>query len=193
MRSLSSLCLALLFVLATFPVDDVIAQNDVNLVLLPESKLWVDGTSNQDDWTVHAGEVRGTITLQGDRLDRAEIVVPSRKIVSNRSTIMDRLMYTALKASEHPEISFALAEPAAFAGSENGFDTKGALTLAGETRDIQMSVTSERLENGTVRFTGSYALTMSDYGISPPTAMFGALRTGDDVVVHFDVIGAPSE
>jgi len=34
---------------------------------------------------------------------------------------------------------------------------------------------------------------MSDYGMQPPTAMFGALRTGDDVTVHFDVAFVPAE
>jgi hypothetical protein len=33
---------------------------------------------------------------------------------------------------------------------------------------------------------------MSDYGIDPPTAMLGTLKTGDDVVVHFEAVGAPT-
>jgi hypothetical protein len=29
---------------------------------------------------------------------------------------------------------------------------------------------------------------MTDFALKPPTAMFGALRTGDEVVVNFDVV-----
>jgi hypothetical protein len=33
---------------------------------------------------------------------------------------------------------------------------------------------------------------MSDYGLQAPVAMFGALRTGDEVTVHFDVVATPA-
>lgn len=185
-----------LFLLAAFATaDQAVAQDEVTLTLTPESKLWVEGTSNKNDWTVHAGQLEGTVALRGDNVSRVEVNVASGKIVSNRSTIMDRLMHGALKSSEHPTISFVLEEAAAGSpGADGSFtmDTRGKLTLAGETRDIEMKVTGQRMDDGKVRFTGTYPLTMSDYGIDPPTAMFGALRTGDDVVVHFDVVGSPS-
>jgi len=36
-------------------------------------------------------------------------------------------------------------------------------------------------------------VSMADYGMRPPTAMFGALVTGNDVVVRFDVVAAEEE
>jgi hypothetical protein len=29
---------------------------------------------------------------------------------------------------------------------------------------------------------------MSDYGMKPPTAMLGTIKTGDAVTVHFDLV-----
>jgi polyisoprenoid-binding protein YceI len=171
------------------------AQDEVTLNLAGESKLWVDGTSNQSDWTVYAEEVEGVIALRGNDVTRVRVEVQSGKMTSNRSTIMDRLMHTALKTSQHPTIVFVLTEPAGSSGTGSGTLTmtaKGTLTLAGETQPVEMTVTGQRLDAGRIRFTGSYPLSMSDYGITPPTAMFGALRTGADVVVHFDVVGTPS-
>jgi polyisoprenoid-binding protein YceI len=195
MRSLikTTVILVLLGSLAEFPL--AAAQDQVTLNLSNESRLWVDGTSNQSDWTVHAEELEGSITLQGDGVTQVRIEVPSGKMASKRSTIMDRLMHTALKAPQHPTIEFILSNPArssSVSGESFSLDTKGRLSIAGQTRDIEMKVSGERLANGHIRFTGSYPLSMSDYGIAPPTAMFGALRTGSDVVVHFDIVGTPS-
>ena len=68
--------------------------------------------------------------------------------------------------------------------------TNGNLTLAGVTRQIQMDVNVEETSEG-IRYTGSVPLKMSDFEIRPPTAMFGALRTGDEVTVGFDVVFVP--
>ena len=159
--------------------------------LQPESKIWVDGTSNKSDWTVEATEVDATVSLDGESgvPSSVLITIPSAKMKGDRSTIMDRLMHDALKVDEHPTITFELLEAVA---SDDGssLSTSGNLTLAGVTREIQMDVTVEETADG-LRYTGSTPLKMSEYNIKPPVAMFGALRTADDVTVGFDVVLAP--
>ena len=54
-----------------------------------------------------------------------------------------------------------------------------------------MIVEGRRLPDGQFRLTGSLPLLMTDFGIDPPKAMPGTLKTGDRVVVHFDVVVAP--
>lgn len=186
---LRHLPLLLVFVL----LQPAAAQESARLVLQPESKLWVEGTSNKNDWSVHAADVTGTIDVADGQINQVSVDVAAGAMKSNRSTIMDRLMHSALQAPEHPTISFVLDAPADGArGDAFSLDAPGRLTLAGETRDVTISVEGERLDDGSIRFTGSHPLTMSDYGITPPTAMFGSLRTADDVVVHFEIVGAPS-
>jgi hypothetical protein len=34
---------------------------------------------------------------------------------------------------------------------------------------------------------------MTNFGVDPPTAMLGALRTGETVTIRFDVTAAPSD
>ncbi|MFW5972421.1 MAG: YceI family protein [Bacteroidota bacterium] len=186
--------------LAALLVSTSAFAQSTTLQLHEDSELWIDGTSNRSDWTVYASDIEGTIVLSEDgsnaRVEQATITVPAGELVSRKSSIMDRLMYGALQVSEHPTVRFVLDDPGAGPSQVDGDSfslvANGQLTLAGETQDITMEVTGEHLEDGRVRFTGSYPLTMSDYGISPPTAMFGSLRTGDAVVVHFNVVGAPS-
>jgi hypothetical protein len=52
-------------------------------------------------------------------------------------------------------------------------------------------VEGKMLENGQVQFVGHHTLLMTDYDLEPPVAMFGALRTADEVTVHAELIAAP--
>ena len=107
---------------------------------------------------------------------------------------MDRLMYDALKGKAHEHVIFDLTSvEAVSATGDNTFtmQTLGNLTLAGETRPITMTVEGTMQDDGTVVFTGSHTMLMSDYKIKPPTAMFGALHTGDEVVVNAELVAGP--
>jgi len=48
-----------------------------------------------------------------------------------------------------------------------------------------MDVGTTRLADGTIEARGEVPILMSDYGIKPPTALFGALRASNRVVVKF--------
>ncbi len=52
-----------------------------------------------------------------------------------------------------------------------------------------MDVVATRLPDGTVKATGMVPIKMTDYGIKPPTAIFGRLKTGDEVKVNFELDG----
>lgn len=165
--------------------------------LLPGSRVWVEGTSNKSDWSVQATELSGFVVLQL-RQDELEVssgsfTVPAKKIVSEQGVIMDRLMHGALKANEHPTIVYQLdsATVAAAAGGAFTLGTTGQVTIAGVSRPVREPVQAERLANGTLRFTGSHTVLMNEHGMTPPTAMFGTLRTGNRVVVHFELLVKP--
>jgi polyisoprenoid-binding protein YceI len=114
-------------------------------------------------------------------------------MVSTEGVIMDRLMHGALKASAHPNIVYELGGPVTIESGPgpSNLATVGHVTIAGVTKDVAQDVTVERLGNGTLRFTGSTPVLLSDFGMTPPTAMFGALRTGNRVVVHFELFVKP--
>lgn len=178
------------------------AQTQAVFPIQPGSKLWVEGTSNKSDWSVNATEFAGSITMnpQGTAQDpgvqQVKITIPSAKILSNKSTIMDRLMHDALQVEAHPQVVYTLTSAKAAPGkTPNTFalQTQGQLTLAGTTKDIEVIVQGERMADGQVRFTGSHKMKMTDYGMAPPSAMFGALRTADDVTVRFDLVVAPAQ
>jgi hypothetical protein len=48
-----------------------------------------------------------------------------------------------------------------------------------------MEVNGTREPGGAYVLTGQLPIRMSDYGIKPPTAMMGTIKTGNDVKVTF--------
>lgn len=172
------------------------AQGLNELRLLDESSVRIDGTSNQSDWTVDATVMSGRlwVRISEDGLDPDSVVfkVSSPELKSGRSPIMDRLMYDALNTTEHPEIAYALGpagvEPAPAVEDTLYWNTVGLLTLVGVTDTVSTIVAGYRDADGRLVFSGTYPMSMRDYGITPPTALFGALRTREDVTIRFRLV-----
>jgi polyisoprenoid-binding protein YceI len=106
---------------------------------------------------------------------------------------MDDNLYKALKANDTPEISYILATFDTAPGEVDGFTlkTNGTLAIAGKENKLTMDVVAVRLPDGSVKATGVVPIKMTDFGIKPPTAMFGTLRTGDEVKVNFALTVGP--
>ena len=180
------------------------AQDVAKVPVSPESKLWIDGTSNLHDWSCKATQIDATVELDASAaarvaaaapkaLKRVEVKVPVRSLKCNHGG-MDGNVYKALKADDAPEISYIMASFEA--APAEGADTfvvhaVGTLTIAGKENSVNMDVTATRLPDGTVKATGVLPVKMTDYGIKPPTAIFGRLKTGDEVKVSFELnVGA---
>ncbi len=194
---------ALLLLLVGLLLADApaLAQETTQFPLTSDSKVWIDGTSNKTPhWTVHATELEGYVTMNPAAtaaepgLTATHLQVTSKMLKSKKSSIMDRLMYDALKVKQHEHVTYKLTSvESVTATGDDSFtmETLGNLTLAGETKQIAMTVEGKMQADGTVVFTGSHTMLMSDYKIKPPTAMFGALHTGDEVVVHAELVAGP--
>ena len=191
---------ALLLLLVGLLLADAsaLAQETTQIAFTSDSKMWIDGTSNKTpEWTVHATEMEGYVmmnpaaTVAEPGVASAQVTVTSKMLKSKKSSIMDRLMYDALKVKQHEHIVYELTSvESVTAADDNTFtmETLGNLTLAGHTNQITMTVVGTMQGDGSVVFTGSHTMLMSDYKIKPPTAMFGALHTGDEVVVHAELV-----
>ena len=154
------------------------------------SLIRIEGTSTLHDWKMEGTTIDGRITApslslwKNDASD-VSVAIPVKSIKSEHAK-MDKLMAEALKADTNPAIRYQLTSAALVQLNPTiQLDTRGKLTIAGVTRDVAMQV------NGTLEADGGYVLTgqipirMSDYGIKPPTAMMGTIRTGNDVKVTF--------
>lgn len=171
------------------------AQETTRITASPESKLWIDGTSNLHAWSCKATQldaaldVAGTSALPG-ALKRVEVKVPVRSLKCNRGG-MDNNVYKALKADAAPNVTYSLATFEVLPGeTADSFTLKtiGTLSVSGHENRLAMDIVGTRQPDGTVKATGTVPIKMTDYGVTPPTALFGRLKTGDEVKVSFELV-----
>ena len=98
---------------------------------------------------------------------------------------MDKKTYEALREVDYPTISYNLIS--AIPQSDNTVSSTGELTIAGKKRQIDMEVNYE-IYPTIIEFRGELTINMSDYEISPPTALMGTIKTGDEVTIRFSVL-----
>ncbi len=169
----------------------------------PASELRVDGTSTLHSFTFEAKQIDGTLqannffasrtsALQQEAIEQMEISIPVVKLESEHSG-MNSNMQEAMKADKFPDISYRLVSAEVKETGNNSAETfvlsaQGYLKIAGVEKMIGMEVTAKRLPSGELELTGSKDLLMTDFGIGPPTMMFGTIKTGDKVTVRFDLI-----
>ncbi len=59
--------------------------------------------------------------------------------------------------------------------------------MAGKTLPIDLKVSYKLAANGELKIIGSKQLTMTDFGMEPPTAMMGAIKVGNEISVTFEI------
>ena len=167
--------------------------------LQPESRLWVEGTSTVRSFRCESSDLRGTITPAAGATSLAiadlESSVRSASISTPVGTLecgngtMNGHMRRALKAQEHPAITFDLNSHRVAGASPQGTVTMtGRLTIAGQQRPVTIEAVATEEPGGKLRVRGSKQLAMMDFGVRPPSLMLGTMKVGNNVTVHFDVL-----
>lgn len=167
--------------------------------LQPESRLWVEGTSTVRSFTCEATDLRGNVAAAAGATSLAiadiENSVASASIVASvvgldcGNGTMDGHLRRALKAPQHPHITFNLTDHrVAGSGREADVTMTGRLRIAGQERPITIQADAIQEANGGLRVRGSKQLAMTEFGVTPPSLMLGTMKVGDRVTVHFDVL-----
>jgi polyisoprenoid-binding protein YceI len=177
----------------------VLAWTSINerLNLQPESKLWVDGTSTVKSWTCKASEVDAVVNgapnaitqvIAGEKaITDVRVRIEAAKLDCSNGTMNDH-MRKALKAEASPVIDFKLSGYDVSRAADGVTGTiNGTLSLGGVQKPIAITAAG-KTEGGALRVTGSYPLKMTEYGLKPPTLMFGRIKVGETVTVKFDLL-----
>ena len=95
-------------------------------------------------------------------------------------------MAPPLKAAEFPEITFKLARIEAGAAA-NTLKAIGLLKIAGVEKPVTLDLKTA-VNASTITVVGELTLLMTDYGIAPPKAMLGMLKTDPKITVTFETV-----
>ncbi|HMJ18732.1 MAG TPA: YceI family protein, partial [Gemmatimonadaceae bacterium] len=106
---------------------------------------------------------------------------------------MDQNMYSTLKADENQLIRYKLSAYDMLGGTAAAFAAKttGTLTILGKEKIVAMKIDAARLDEGKATAQGEETLLMTDFGIKPPSFMFGTMKVGNEVKVKFNLTVGP--
>jgi polyisoprenoid-binding protein YceI len=151
---------------------------------LAESKMTISGTSTLHDWESAVESFSASAMLSGETIKNASFTAKVKSIKSGTSA-MDANTYEAMKEPAHPQIIFKGDEMQL---GPDGLRIKGKLTIAGVSRNVEFSAAAEKWTPESLTIQADYAFNMSDYGIEPPRALLGTIRTGDEVKISFKLV-----
>ncbi len=151
----------------------------IRLRLDPASELTVEGTSSLHAWHCKTDKINAYVDVDpGYTKDLTKVARPIAAVKVNivvktltcGNAQMDRNMYNTT--------SFAAK-------------TTGTLAIAGQTKTIDMKIGAERLDDGKAVAQGEQTLLLTDFGIKPPSFMFGTLKVGNEIKVKFNLKAGP--
>ncbi len=177
-----TLCLLGLTVLVSFG-----AQAQQTFAIAGTQELKVSGTSTIHDWDMVAKDgITGTANMLVEngkltKITTLTLSFPVKSLKSGKSS-MDDNAYKALLESKNPNIKFEMTEFTGMTG--NTIKAKGKLTIAGATQIVPISVTYS-VSGSTVTFTGTHPNKFTQFKVSPPSAVFNTIKTGDDLKLSF--------
>lgn len=159
------------------------------------STISIDGTSTLHEWTMTSKEGVYDAVFETNsqgipvRLTSLVVSLPAESLKSGKSA-MDKNAYNALKTDVHKQITFQLVSSKI---EGKIIQCAGKLKIAGTTKTVDLEAVYEILPTGALQFKGSEKIVMTDYGVEPPSFMFGSVTTGDEITVSFDVTLAPKK
>lgn len=168
--------------------SSLLAQNAYQLITETSSVI-IKGTSSLHDWESKAEVIYGSadfiINSENELTGIAQLdfSVDVESIKSGKS-VMDRKTRGALNAKKHPAITFSITDVNSI--TTDSIFVAGELSISGKKETVELAVAYQIDDQGLLKVTGSKKLLMTDYGIKPPKAMLGTLKTGDEIEVVFE-------
>lgn len=148
-----------------------------------KSSLKVTGTSSLHDWEMKVTDFDASGSVSENLVENLVVTVKSKSLESGKS-IMDDKAYDALQADDYTKIQFSAKKLQIDGGKVSG---KGSLTIADKSNELDFNAKILSKEGNKIHLQGSIPLKMTDFDITPPTAMFGTLKTGDEVEIHYNI------
>jgi len=157
-----------------------------------ESVITVIGTSTFKDWTMTSTQMSSEAEFELDKTGnpthlqslafRLEV-----KSLKSGTRGLDNNAHDALKFDKHPFISFRSISSKILENKDGNYivSVKGTLTIAGVSKEKNIDTVCVRNSNGSLSCTKEVKLLMTDFEVSPPVFMMGAMKTGDEITISY--------
>jgi hypothetical protein len=155
----------------------------------------LNGTSNIHDWEMKAAKGHSEASFnvgagnKFESISKLSFTLPVKNLKSDH-TGMDNNTYKALNASANPNFSFVMTSGVITSTSANNYiiKCKGKLSIAGKTKDTE--ILAAGVYNPTdksITVSGVKKMKMTDFNVTPPKALMGTIKTGNDISVSYTI------
>jgi hypothetical protein len=162
-----------------------------------KSTMSLSGTSSLHDWIMHSKGFTSETVFTFDSgkgkelsgIQSLEFSLPAENLKSDKKGL-DKNAHKALKTSQHKNIIYKMksSKVSHFKGETFLVSAAGNLTIAGVTKLVTLKVNCTVNADKSITCSGTQKLKLTDFDITPPSFMLGAMKTGNDVVLDFSLI-----
>jgi len=153
----------------------------------------LNGTSNLHDWEMKASNGKSDGIFVIDKTGKITSVTQLNftmgvKGLKSQHTGMDNNTYKALKESKNPNMAFVLTSATITQTSVNNYELncRGKLTIAGKTNETDIKAAGVyNPADKSFTVSGVKKMKMTDYDVTPPKALFGTIKTGNDISIGY--------
>lgn len=195
MRFFGSVLIIFITSAFVFPSADLVHR----FIVLPQSKLSIDGKTNVNSFTCAIAQYAGTDTLvlhEGGKNVRPVFVKGSVGLDASTfdcgMAIMTSDFRKTIKSDVYPAIviDFISFERTPAYTKEGVDKFKGILkiSLAGATKLFEVDCSIDTKPNGLIHLKGERNFTFADFGLKPPTRMMGTIKVQEDLNVKFHLV-----
>jgi polyisoprenoid-binding protein YceI len=172
--------------------------------ILEGSRLFLEGKSNVNSFSCECQTMEQIPPQQMNINHAGEKVIFSGAALEIQTQsldcghrIMNQDLYKSLQAAHYPYIRIELEEASIHhidkkLSKESWAPVKvcALLTVAGIQRRVDLSVQARQINQKAYRFRSTHRIKMTDYCITPPTAMFGTIKVKNEIDINFDLLVA---
>ncbi len=159
----------------------------------------IKGTSTLHNWKIRSHGLSGTVNFlksskghaTGFILKNIHLSIAVISLKGSDGSGMDATIDRKLISGRFPQITYVLQKASLSHKPHTGlpwsvWSATGMLIAAGHPKQIHLQLKVMTAHNGTIAIETRTVLKMTDFGISPPTAMLGAIRSGNKI--HIKVL-----
>lgn len=183
---------------ALFFIAGTAIGQELTLNTQGSQEMHIYGDSNIKTWDAAVNQVDGVMVLQNienltaenvtaETLQSLTLTMPVEQIEAESGGLTNNI-HKYLKGDDYPNITFELNNVTNIT-EQNGsllITASGIITAAGTENPVEMQVTAN-VQDGSIQFSGEKQLLMTDFNIDPPTAVFGTIRSKDEIRIEFNV------
>jgi polyisoprenoid-binding protein YceI len=145
-------------------------------LIYAQSTVEVDGTSTLHNWKMVSHDIKVDMNQTNGKFTKLVVTFAAKSLKSGDEGL-DNTAYKAMKADKHKIVSFSLIKQ-----NDDG-TLLGAFTS--NNQEMNNTIKPDVIEAGHVA--GSFKVKMTDFGIKPPTFLFGAMSAGDELTIKYDI------